>query len=166
MSGGTIAGKTWTGRVADALSLSLVFAILYFATRAAPGLRGDASVLGALGFLLLAGTLMSELVEVLGLPHLTGYLLAGIIAGPHVLVLVDLPTVKRLAPVNTLALAIIALAGGAELHFDQVKKGLKSLTIATVIQSVAVTTGIAGVFVVARDLVPFTKEMTDRKSVV
>ena len=76
---------------------------MWGATYIAPGYKGEAAVLGALGFLLLAGTLLSELVEVLGMPHLTGYLFAGIIAGPHVLHLVDHESVKRLEPVNTLA---------------------------------------------------------------
>jgi Kef-type K+ transport system membrane component KefB len=93
-------------------------------------------------------------------PHLTGYLAAGILAGPHVLALIDVTTVKRLAPINTLALALIALAGGAELHVKQVRRTLKSLTVATLVQSVVVTVVVAGIFVAARPIIPFTAEMT------
>lgn len=143
-------GKTWVGRGVDALSLTLVFAIVYFASRVAPGLRGDASILGALGFLLLAGTLMSELVEVLGVPHLTGYLLAGIVAGPHVLRLVDHDTVTRLEAVNTLAIALIALAGGAELRLDTLRRGLRSLLSATALQTSLVMLGTGAVFLAVR----------------
>ena len=143
-------GKTTVARLVDAFGLLLVFAILYAGVHLAPGLRGQAGLLGALGFLLLAGTLMSELVEVLGIPHLTGYLLAGIIAGPYVLELIDHDSVKRLAPVNTLAIALIALAGGAELRVESIKQGLKSLVISTALQTFAGLVLMAGVFFAAR----------------
>ena len=53
------------------------------------------------------------------MPHLSGYLLAGIIGGPYVLHLVDHHTVDgAVACVNTPALSLIALAGGAEPRRD------------------------------------------------
>ena len=143
-------GKTILGRAADALSLALVFGILYVGVQLVPGVRGDAGIIGAVGFLLLAGTLMSELVEVLGVPHLTGYLLAGILAGPHVLHLIDHESVKRLEIVNTLAIALIALEGGAQLRVESLRKGLKSLMTATGIQTFAAIFLVGGVFFVAR----------------
>lgn len=160
MSAAAKAGKTPVGRAVDALSLALVFGILYLATRLAPTVHGDAGLIAALGFLLLAGTLMSELIEVLGVPHLTGYLLAGIVAGPHVLHLIDHGSVERLAPVNTLALALIALAGGAELKIEGLKKGLKSLAVSTALHSVFGLLFVGGVFVLAAPpLIPFVRGM-------
>src|SRR5688572_9851757 len=114
-------------RLAQALALGAVFLIVFTATRAAPALESSMSTLSAIGFLLLAGTLMSELLETIGLPHLSGYLLAGIVGGPYVLHLVDHDTVERLSPVNTLALALIALAGGAELRVSMLREVAKSL---------------------------------------
>ncbi len=150
-------GKTPAGRVIDAFSLAVVFGILWIATRYAPGVHGDAAILGAVGFLLLAGTLMSELVEVLGIPHLTGYLLAGILAGPHMLHLIDHESVKRLELVNTLAIALIALAGGAELRLAALKQGARSLAWAMVFQTLVVMLGTGAVFFLAR--VGFVKEL-------
>jgi Kef-type K+ transport system membrane component KefB len=138
------------GRLTDALSLSIVFGVLYFGVHLAPGDRGAADVIGSVGFLLLAGTLMSELVEVLGVPHLTGYLLAGILAGPHVLHLIDHGSVKRLEAVNTLAIALIALAGGAELRLDALKKGFRSLLVSTGLQTSAGMIIVGAVFFFAR----------------
>ena len=149
-----------TARALDAMGLAVLFAILYGATRLAPNMSGTPSILASLGFLLLAGTLMSQLIEVLRVPHLTGYLLAGILAGPHVLHLIDTDSVKALAPVNTLALALIALAGGTELRIDQVKKGIKSLVVSNVVQTVAIIVIIGGVFILARPLLPFTAGLT------
>jgi Kef-type K+ transport system membrane component KefB len=143
-------GKTLLGRAMDLLSLGILFGIMWGATYLAPGYKGDAAVLAALGFLLLAGTLLSELVEVLGMPHLTGYLFAGIIAGPHVLHLVDHESVKRLEPVNTLAIALIALAGGAELRLDALKRGLRSLVFALGLQTFLGILLMAIVFALAR----------------
>jgi Kef-type K+ transport system membrane component KefB len=152
--------KPITARVLDALGLVVLFAILYGATRLAPDMSGTPAILASLGFLLLAGTLMSQLIEVLRVPHLTGYLLAGILAGPHVLHLIDTSSVKALAPVNTLALALIALAGGTELRIDQLRKGIKSLAVSSVVQTVAIIAITGGVFVAARPLLPFTAGMT------
>jgi Kef-type K+ transport system membrane component KefB len=155
-------GKSFAGRATDALSLAVVFGILYAGVRLAPGLVGegsrDAALLGAVGFLLLAGTLTSELVEVIGVPHLTGYLLAGIVAGPHVLHLIDHETVKRLEVVNTLAIALIALAGGAELRLDSLKQGSRTLGLSTLLQTVLTLVVGAGVFYAATP--GFVREMT------
>lgn len=150
-------GKTALGRALDALGLFVVFAVFGVASRFTSGHGSDAALVAALGFLLLAGTLLSELVEIVGLPHLTGYLLAGILAGPHVGHLIDHVTVERLKPVNTLALALIALAGGAELKVDALKKGVKTLVSATLAQSVLGLVLVGAVFFGAHPLIGFTR---------
>ena len=155
------AAPSLASRGIDALSLAVVFGIAYGAVTLAPAVRGDAAIVGAVGFLLLAGTLTSKLIEVLGVPHLTGYLLAGILAGPHVLHLISHDSVTRLQPVNTLALALIALAGGTEIDLATIKKSLKSLVVAMVVQSVAVLVFVGAVFVLAaRALSPFTQSLS------
>ena len=147
-------------RAFDALSLTIVFAVLWICTKLAPGLHDDATLISSLGFLLLAGTLTSELIEVFRVPHLTGYLLAGMLAGPHVLHLIDHDTVKRLEPVNTLTLALIALAGGCELKVDALKEGLRSLAVAMVVQCVLGLLFVGGIFMIAAPLmIPFAKHM-------
>lgn len=147
-------------RALDALSLAIVFLLLWICTTYAPGVHDDARLVAGLGFLLLAGTLTSELIEVLRVPHLTGYLLAGMLAGPHVLHLIDHDTVKRLEPVNTLTLALIALAGGCELRVDALRQGLRSLAVAMVIQSVLGLVFVGAVFMIAAPMmIPFAKDM-------
>ncbi|HVM69120.1 MAG TPA: hypothetical protein VM204_04710 [Gaiellaceae bacterium] len=152
--------KSPAERVVYAVCLLAVVGVFYASASLAPSLRGDAALIGAIGFLLLAGTLLSELIEMVGLPHLTGYLLAGVFAGPHVFNMIDAVTVRRLAPVNTLALALIALAGGAELRLDQLRKGLRSLLVATGVHS---TTGLilgAAAFLAVRRFIPFARDMS------
>ncbi|WP_437604178.1 cation:proton antiporter [Sorangium sp. So ce590] len=143
-----------------AVALVILFGVLYATTRAVPHDQGLAGTIASIGFLLLAGTLASELVEPLGLPHLSGYILAGVIAGPHVLKLVDHHAVEEISRVNTLALALIALAGGAELRIEIVKKSLKSLLLHNVVQTVLVFVAMTGVFYAARSLVPFAAELS------
>jgi Kef-type K+ transport system membrane component KefB len=140
-----------------AVLLAAFTSLIFYVTRAVPEMHGSLWTIASIGFLLLAGTLTSELLAPLGLPHLTGYLLAGIAAGPHVLRLVDEHTVKSMSPVNTLALALIALAGGAELDLSALKKGAKSLAWAMVVQCMLVLIVLTGVFVAARPLLPFAR---------
>jgi Kef-type K+ transport system membrane component KefB len=158
MSGAVAARRGPATHLLHALLLAIFGGLVLGVTRVAPETHGSLWTIGAIGFLLLAGTLISELVAPLGLPHLTGYLVAGILSGPYVLRLVDEHTVKSLSPVNTLALSLIALAGGAELDLAAVQKGARSLAWATLFQCgfvlVAVT---ATFFAIARPLLPFTR---------
>jgi Kef-type K+ transport system membrane component KefB len=134
-------------------------ALIFYVTRAVPEMHGSLWTIASIGFLLVAGTLTSELLGPLGLPHLTGYLIAGIAAGPHMLRLVDEHTVKSMSPVNTLSLALIALSGGAELDLSALKQGAKSLAWAMVVQCVLVIIVLTGVFVAARPLLPFARAL-------
>ena len=143
-------------RFAQALALGAVFLIVFTTSRAAPALESSMSTLSAIGFLLLAGTLMSELLETIGLPHLSGYLLAGIVGGPYVLHLVDHETVERLSPVNTLALALIALAGGAELRVSTLRVVGRSVSIALLLQSAVGLVTLTGTFLLLSRFIPFT----------
>lgn len=153
------------GKVAvDAVNLAVVSFVFYAGLRVVPDVGGGAArLVAAVGFLLLGGTLTSNLLGAVGLPHLTGYLLAGIVAGPHVLQLVDHESVVRLQPVNTFALALIALAGGAELKIDTVRNLAKGLAVAMALQSVLVLSALTLVFVVAAPhLIPFAYDLGPR----
>jgi Kef-type K+ transport system membrane component KefB len=132
-------------------------AFLYYTTRAVPEAPGGLWVIAAIGFLLLSGTIVSELLELVGLPHITGYLLAGMVAGPHVLAIVDERTVEALAPVNTIALSLIALAGWAELDLGEVRKAIRSLGWAIIAQFTFNLIGAAGTFLAMRHFIPFVQ---------
>jgi len=146
--------EAWT-RVVQAFVLVALFIVLLAVTRVVPVLSNRAGTISAIGFLLLTGTLASELVEVVGLPHLSGYLLAGVVAGPHALKLIDHRTVEELSTVNALALALIAMEGGAQLRVEALQKGLRSLGWATLTQSTIVLVISGGVFIAARPFIPF-----------
>ncbi|HVU05642.1 MAG TPA: sodium:proton exchanger [Polyangiaceae bacterium] len=155
MSGGA-AAKPRLASVLQFVALLVVVCVMYVATRAVPHAEGAAGVITAVGFLLLSGMLASEVLGLLGLPHLTGYLLAGAVAGPQVLHLVDEHAVERLSPANTLALSLIALAGGAELRVDLLKSVLRSLVYSTVVQMVLGVVATAIAFLTVARFLPFT----------
>jgi len=159
MSGHGSAQKGLATRAVQALALAVSFGVMFALTRLTPEVDSRLGTMTAIGFLVLAGTLLSELFEPLGLPHLSGYLLAGIVGGPHLLHLVDHHTVKQLAQVNTLALALIALAGGVELKVSTLRSVAKSLTYASIFQTSIVLVSMAGVFLVLSPFIPFAKNL-------
>src|SRR6476661_7855776 len=110
MSAAAQGAKNPRRKLLQAVILAVIGALLFGVTRLSPDPHGGASTVASIGFLLLSGTLASELV-----------------AGPHVLRLIDRHSVERLSSINALALALIALEGGAELKASFLKKGLKSL---------------------------------------
>jgi Kef-type K+ transport system membrane component KefB len=143
------------GYLMRALVLALVFGCMWLAARW--GLADDegASSLAALGFLLLAGDLSGQILSLVRLPQLTGYLLAGLAAGPHVLHFVDHHTVERLQIFNGLALALIAFEAGAELSLEMLQKGLRTISWGVLTQVGVLFPVITAVFFAARPLMPF-----------
>lgn len=109
----------------------------------------------ALGLMLLGGDVAADVVERFGLPHLTGYLLAGLLMGPHVLGVVNEPTIKSLGLVNTLALALIALSAGAELTLALLSKGARTLIASILSQLAIVLPGSILAILALRRFIPF-----------
>src|SRR6187402_2549911 len=159
MSGHGGPKKTLATRAIQAAALLVTFGVLYGVTRVTPELESHLGTVTAIGFLLLAGTLMSELLETIGLPHLSGYILAGIIGGPHVLHFVDHATVERLSPVNTLALALIALAGGAELRVSTLRAVGRSVSYGLSLQSSIGMVALTCTFLVLARYIPFASSL-------
>lgn len=79
----------------------------------------------ACGFLLLAGFLFGETVKQIGLPRLTGYLVAGLVAGPQVVGFVSDPMVRNLRVFNGVAIALIALTAGSDIDLRELRPRIK-----------------------------------------
>lgn len=151
------ATKGSANRLGQMLVLGSVVALYGLLSQLTPQATGSGLVVAATGFLLLSGLLLSELFELVRLPHLTGYIAAGVIAGPHVLHFIDHETVARLELINTLALALIALAGGLELRAGDVRALLRSLGIHTVVQTLLVLGTQAALFAAVGQHLQFTR---------
>eukprot|EP00051_Salpingoeca_urceolata_P001806 m.44266 g.44266 ORF g.44266 m.44266 type:complete len:616 (+) comp11690_c0_seq1:471-2318(+) len=70
----------------------------------------------------------------LGLPLLTGFLLSGILCGPHVLKLLDKHDVEDLEFVTDISLGYIAFAAGAELFLPDLKPCMRAIWRVSVAQ--------------------------------
>jgi Kef-type K+ transport system membrane component KefB len=157
MSGASSVAKGPAIRLGQLATLALVVGLFALLSRIEPQMSGSGVVVAVTGFLLLAGLLTSELFELVKLPHLTGYIAAGVVAGPYVLHFVDHATVKRLELVNTLALALIALAGGLELRIADVRAVARGLGIHSTVQTVLVLVTQAALFAALGSQVDFTR---------
>ncbi|MGO8970651.1 MAG: cation:proton antiporter [Myxococcaceae bacterium] len=155
MSGAEESRRPLGERLLEAVVVLGLLALLLVGRRWLPAFGAGAGTIAAVGILLMGGTVLANLLELVGLPHLTGYLLAGVATGPYVLGMVDHHAVEDLAPVNQLALSLIALAGGAELRLASLKSGLRTLAWATLWQNLLVMVVLAVVFFAARPLLPF-----------
>ncbi len=80
----------------------------------------------ALGFLLLFAFAMGEAAKMLNLPKITGFLFAGMVAGPYMLHLIDESSAQPLNLVNGIALSLIAFTAGGELKLSVLQTRLKA----------------------------------------
>ncbi|RKH52862.1 transporter, partial [Corallococcus llansteffanensis] len=103
--------------------LLLLVALLAAITQAQV-MRADAGtpVLLAAGALLLCGLFAGKVAKGLGLPRLTGYLLVGVAVGPYALGFIPGAGVKGLELVKGLAVSLIALVAGTELHLGLIRR--------------------------------------------
>ncbi len=139
--------------------LRLALGGLMHAARSFTDATGAAGVELAFGFLLLAAYFNSKVMHRFGLPHLTAYLLAGIVAGPHVLDLVDAGMTHDLQIVSDVAICMIALTAGAALNIGQIRPMARML-VALVFMSVIVAAGlIAGAVILARPFLPWLADL-------
>lgn len=88
------------------------------------GLLEDAhqSVLLAIGLVILSAYTLSEIGSSLKLPRVTGYILTGLLLGPYALKVLSDTVVGEIKMFNTLAIGLIAVTAGLELHFSSLKK--------------------------------------------
>lgn len=96
----------------------------------APGLGSQALL--SFGFLILGAYAAGELAAGVGIPKLVGYLVAGVVFGPSALNTVSAESVTTLAPIASLAIALIAFLAGAELRVEEIRaRGVTILRILT-----------------------------------
>lgn len=95
--------------------------------------------------LLLVGLGGGWLATKINLPSVTGYIISGLILGPSVLNIITSDVYNALGFVNELALGILAITVGTELHRDMIRKLGKDLTILSIgntLLSFLLTTGL------------------------
>jgi Kef-type K+ transport system membrane component KefB len=141
------------------LVLLLLFGGLMHAARSfvpdeVVGSRAAATAL-ACGYLILSGFFLGQIFKRFGLPKLTGYLAAGIFVGPQVLGLVSSDMLASLKVFNGVAISLIALTAGLEMHWPSVRPLLRSIVWITLVAVVGTTLLLVGVAWLVLPTMPF-----------
>ncbi len=117
-------------------------------------------ILLSLAIALAAGLLMSRVAKPLGLPAVTGYLVAGILIGPYGLGLlgfggigfVSTENVKLFNVLSETALGFIAFTIGNEFRMSQLKKTGRTAVVVAILEALTATVcvdiAVIGIFVV------------------
>jgi len=89
-----------------------------------------------LGFILFLGLYAGRWFEKIKLPHITGYIVMGVVIGVLLEVLHIGHLIENLEVVSSVALGFIAYGIGTELRFKKLKKSGKEVVVITLIQAV------------------------------
>lgn len=105
-------------------------------------ISGTTTVLLSLSVILLMGFLLTRITKLAKLPNVTGYILAGVLIGPHVLKLIPTEIIKNMGFVSDIALAFIAFGVGRFFKRETFKQTGPGVIIITLMESL-----LAGLFV-------------------
>jgi trehalose-6-phosphate synthase/Kef-type K+ transport system membrane component KefB len=126
-------------RRAFALAVA-VLAVIWVQWSGGPDPSGSAATALALGFTLLGGALVGDVLGRFHLPRLTGYLLFGAVTGPYLGNVITESMAGQLQIVTGVATTLIALVAGLTLSVDRLGARLRAITgFATVTLAVLVT---------------------------
>lgn len=117
-------------------------------------------VLLGFAFIALASRRIGEVAVNARLPLISGYLLAGMLAGPYLLGLIPEGVPERLRFLDETALAIIAFAAGAELYLRELRGQLRSIAWVTFGQTLATFTLGALAVVLLAEQVSFLRDFS------
>lgn len=138
------------------VSLLLILGSMALVVYADPfGLPEKLSPTLVLGFMLLAAYSIGFILEQKGFPRITGYILAGLLLGPHFLKFFSKGAVADLEFLNGLALAFIAFCAGGELKLANIRNKLKSIIFLISGVTSVVFAGVTLVVFAISEFIPF-----------
>ena len=97
------------------------------------------SILFSLGAAIAVGLIFNRIVKRLGLPSVTGYLVAGVLIGPSCLQIIPDTWIDSLTLLVNVALGFIAFSIGGEFRFSKIKNIGKSVLVITFMQALVTT---------------------------
>ncbi len=149
--------ETWRHRVLHRmlpLTLALIgIAFMRDLTLGQPGVV-ESPTLG-IGLLLIGAFIGGKSTAAIGLPRITGYLLLGVLVGPHVSGIVSKEMMQASKAIEGLAVALIALTAGGELRIPWIRRYAKRLALITFSELTVVALTVGSVVLLGRELFPF-----------
>ena len=119
-----------------------------------------AFTLASFGFIAMAAFNVGRMATVLHLPLISGYLLAGIFAGPFVLQFVATAEIELLRFLDEVSLAFIAFYAGSEMALDELRGRLRSIGWNTLTQILGIYVVAGAAILILAEYVPFLKELS------
>ncbi len=116
--------------------------------------------LGSFAFTALAAYQIGRFATRFHLPLISGYLLAGLLAGPFVLQLMARPNVEILRFLDEVSLAFIAFAAGSEMALDELRGRYRSIGWNTLTQIAAIYIFCGAAIFLLADYIPFMQGLT------
>lgn len=121
-----------------------------------------AETLISLGFILLAAFSFGELTSLLGLPRISGYLIAGIIFGPYsdlifntnLLSIFTDTAISDLKLLNGLAIGLIAISAGGEIVLKELLSEKKVISLIVLFKLIFIPTIITAVILILSPYIP------------
>lgn len=143
-----------------ALPLLLVLGVLTLLRWSGMGVdaTGTQSTTIALGFMLIAAFVGGKLAVRARLPRISGYLLVGLLLGPHVSGLLTRDMLLAGKTVEGIAIALIALTAGGEIRTSWLRQQAKKLALMTGLQLLVVGSAITALVYFGRRLFPFVPD--------
>lgn len=139
------------------LPLLLVLGVLVLLRWSGTGVdaTGYQSTTIALGFMLIAAFVGGKVAVRARTPRITGYLLVGMLLGPHVSGLLTTDMLLASQTIEGVAVALIALTAGGEIRLDWLRREARSLLTLTALQLIAVGVSTTALVYFGRRLFPF-----------
>ncbi len=108
---------------------------------------GESSILISLGIMLLCGFASTRFTKRLGLPYVSGYIICGIVVGPHLLGLIPQAMVDGMGFISDIALAFIAFGVGSFFKRDTLRATGGSVLVITMLEALLAGALVTGVMV-------------------
>ncbi len=123
------------------------------------------TTLGIFAIVAIAAKKIGQWFSKIGLPYITGYLLAGVVAGPFVFGLLPKESTTDLRFIDDISLAVIAFVAGSELYLKEIRQRVRTIgTIAGAVILFAAPLGGIALYVLTA-YIPFADGMTTMERV-
>jgi Kef-type K+ transport system membrane component KefB len=99
------------------------------------GFNETAVILLSLCFILLSGFVLTRFTKLINLPNVTGFIIAGVILGPHVLHIIPRDVIKHMGFISDISLAFIAFGVGKFFKIKIFRSMGISVIIITLLES-------------------------------